>query len=96
MVKLTNIAVIICIAIVFYGTEMLVFDPGNISEASVFGLRILMFAFPSFFLVIGIIAMYFFPITKEKNLQNPHLSHQKKKLPMFQNLTFFSCWHVFT
>lgn len=65
IVKLTNIVVIICIAIVFYGTEMLVFDPGNISEANVFGLRSLMFIFPAVFLVLGLIAMYFFPIDKE-------------------------------
>ena len=45
---------------------MLVFDPGNISAENIFGLRALMFIFPAIFLVLGLISMYFFPITKEK------------------------------
>jgi len=81
MVKLTNIVVIICIAFVFYGTEMLVFDPGNISEANIFGLRSLMFIFPAVFLVLGLISMYFFPINKEKYNEITNKAkelHQKK------------------
>ena len=66
MVKLTNVAVIICIALVFYGTDMLIFDPGSISAENVFGLRSLMFIFPAIFLILGLISMFFFPITKEK------------------------------
>ncbi len=82
--KLTNVAVFICIAIVFYGTEMTVFNPGNISEANILGLRVLMFVFPAIFLSIGIISMINFPITKEKydelteNTRRLHLEKKKK------------------
>jgi len=66
IIKLTNVVIYITIALVFIGVEWAIFDPTTISDANIFGLRSLMFIYPTIFLVLGIIAMVFFPIDKEK------------------------------
>ena len=66
IVKFTNVVIYITIAFVFIGTEWAIFDPTTITNANRFGLRSLMFIFPTIFLVLGIIAMMFFPIDKQK------------------------------
>ncbi|MHA1273909.1 MAG: MFS transporter [Promethearchaeota archaeon] len=66
MVKLTNVAVFLSIALVFNSVGWAIFDPKITTEATRFGLRALMFIFPTIFLSIGLISMLKFPITKEK------------------------------
>ncbi|MFX1311588.1 MAG: MFS transporter [Promethearchaeota archaeon] len=66
IIKLTNVVIYITIALVFIGVEWIFFDPTTITDANIFGLRSLMFIFPSIFLILGIIAMLFFPIDKQK------------------------------
>ena len=66
IVKFTNVVIYITIAFVFIGTEWAIFDHTTITNANRFGLRSLMFIFPTIFLVLGIIAMMFFPIDKQK------------------------------
>ncbi|MFW9999151.1 MAG: MFS transporter [Candidatus Hodarchaeota archaeon] len=65
-VKLTNLLIYTTIALVFIGTDWAIFDPTTIETENIFGLRSLMFIFPTIFLVLGIISMIFFPINKEK------------------------------
>jgi GPH family glycoside/pentoside/hexuronide:cation symporter len=66
MIKLTNVFVFISIALVFNSVGWAVFDPVGTSEETIFGLRSLMFLFPAFFLIIGLIVFLKFPIDKEK------------------------------
>jgi GPH family glycoside/pentoside/hexuronide:cation symporter len=66
MVKLTNIFVFLSIALVFNTVGWTVFDPLGTTSETIFGLRSLMFIFPTFFLSIGLIFMLLFPINKEK------------------------------
>ncbi|MFX0104999.1 MAG: MFS transporter [Candidatus Hodarchaeota archaeon] len=66
IVKLSNVAVFISIAIVFIGTNWDIFDITTITGANEFGLRSLMVFFPMGFMIIGILAMSYFPINKEK------------------------------
>ena len=77
MIKLTNVFVFISIALVFNSVGWAVFDPVGTSEETIFGLRSLMFLFPSFFLVIGLIVFLKFPIDKEKY---DSISQEAKKL----------------
>lgn len=65
MVKLTNVVVFLTIALVFNSVGWAVFDPLGTTQETIFGLRSLIFIFPAIFLVIGIISMLFFPITKD-------------------------------
>ena len=81
-VKLTNVAVFISIALVFNSVGWAIFDPTGTTEATIFGLRSLMFIFPTVFLVIGIIAILKYPITKEiyeEITQEVSKLHEKKK-----------------
>jgi GPH family glycoside/pentoside/hexuronide:cation symporter len=66
MVKLSNVAVFISIALVFNSVGWEIFDPVGTTQETIVGLRILIFVFPSVFLGIGILSMLRFPITKEK------------------------------
>lgn len=77
MIKLTNVFVFISIALVFNSVGWAVFDPVGTSEETIFGLRSLMFLFPSFFLVLGLIVFLKFPIDKEKY---DSLSEEARKL----------------
>ncbi|MHA1783145.1 MAG: MFS transporter [Promethearchaeota archaeon] len=63
--KLTNVAVFLCIALVFNSVGWAIFDPLGTSEQTIFGLRSLFFIFPAIFLLIGLIAMIKSPLTKE-------------------------------
>lgn len=64
--KLTNVFIFLSISIVFNGVGWAVFDPLGTTDQTIFGLRSLMFIFPSIFLIAGVIAMLFFPINKKK------------------------------
>lgn len=66
IVKLSNVAVFLSIGIVFLGSDWALFDVTTISAATNFGLRSLMVFFPIAFMIIGILAMSYFPINKEK------------------------------
>ncbi len=63
--KLSTILVIITISLVFNTVGWAVFDPVA-TEDIILGLRILMFVFPAIALVIGLLVISRFPITKEK------------------------------
>ncbi|TFG25888.1 MAG: MFS transporter [Promethearchaeota archaeon] len=87
-VKLTNVAVFLSIAIVFNSVGWAIFDPTGTTQETILGLRILMFVFPTIFLVIGLIAITKYPITKERyeeiTLETIKL-HEKKKEKIFKN-----------
>jgi len=84
--KLTNVFVFISIAIIFNSVGWAVFDPKGTTENTILGLRALMFIFPAIVLLIGLIAMLYFPITKEKytqitkEAQKLHLEKKEKIL----------------
>lgn len=80
--KLTNVFVFLTIAIVFNNVGWEIFDPVGTTEQTILGLRSLMFIFPALFLCIGLIAMKFFPITKDKYdelTQEAKKLHEKKR-----------------
>ena len=57
-------------------------DTTGTTEETIFGLRSLMFIFPTVFLVIGIIAILKYPITKERYeeiTREVNKLHEKKK-----------------
>jgi glycoside/pentoside/hexuronide:cation symporter, GPH family len=83
--KLSSIFVILSINLVFNSTGWYVFDPILGSTALViFGLRSLMVIFPIIALVIGIISIHRFPITKQRYQQIKEeidkLHEEKKQL----------------
>jgi GPH family glycoside/pentoside/hexuronide:cation symporter len=63
--KLSTILIIITISLVFNTVGWAVFEPVA-TENIIFGLRCLMFIFPAIALVIGLLVISRFPITKEK------------------------------
>jgi GPH family glycoside/pentoside/hexuronide:cation symporter len=65
-VKFSNVVVFLSIAIVFIGSDWAIFNVETITNATQIGLRSLMVIFPAVFLLIGIIAMSYFPINKER------------------------------
>jgi len=66
LTKLSTILVILSINIVFNSVGWATFDPVGTTEYTIFGLRSLMFLFPAVALIIGLIAIRKFPLTKEK------------------------------
>lgn len=66
LTKLSTILVILSINIVFNSVGWTTFDPVGTTEYTIFGLRSLMFIFPAVALIIGLIAIRKFPLTKEK------------------------------
>jgi GPH family glycoside/pentoside/hexuronide:cation symporter len=81
-VKFSNVVVFLSIGLVFIGVDWAIFDVTTITGATEFGLRSLMVLFPIVFLIIGIIAMSFFPINKEKYdklTENARKLHSEKK-----------------
>ncbi|MFX1573489.1 MAG: MFS transporter [Promethearchaeota archaeon] len=86
IIKLTNVVIYITIGLVFIGVEWAIFDPTTITTTNIFGLRSLMFIFPTIFLVVGIIVMLFFPIDKKKyhkiteDARKLHLEKKEKVL----------------
>ncbi len=66
IVKFSNVVVFLSIGLVFIGSDWNIFDLSSAEYAVEFGLRSLMVIFPIVFLIIGIIAMTYFPINKEK------------------------------
>ena len=64
--KLSTILVITTIGLVFNTVGWAVFEPDNVTPEIVFGLRSLMVIFPAIALVIGLLVISRFPITKEK------------------------------
>lgn len=65
-VKLTQFLVFLTIGLVFNSVGWAIFNPLGTTQETILGLRSLMFVFPAIALVIGIISMIRFPITKEK------------------------------
>ena len=81
IIKLSNVAVFVSIALVFTGTGWGKYTP-NPGTDIIFGLRALMFIFPAVVLGIGIIFILLFPITKEKYeqiTQDAKKLHKQKK-----------------
>jgi len=66
LTKLSTILVILSINVVFNSVGWATFDPVGTTEYTIFGLRSLMFIFPAVVLIIGLIAIRKFPLTKEK------------------------------
>jgi len=66
LTKLSTILVILSISIVFNSVGWKTFDPVGTTDYTIFGLRSLMFIFPAVALIIGLIAIRKFPLTKEK------------------------------
>jgi len=82
IVKFSNVVVFLSIGLVFIGTDWNIFDLSTAEYAVEFGLRSLMVILPIVFLIIGIIAMRYFPIDKEKYNQlteNARKLHAEKK-----------------
>jgi GPH family glycoside/pentoside/hexuronide:cation symporter len=80
--KFSTIFIFITISLVFNSVGWAIFDPRGTTEQTIFGLRSLMYIFPAIATVIGIIAMFFFPITKERYhqlTQETGLLHEEKK-----------------
>ena len=77
IVKFSNVVVFLSIGLVFIGTDWNIFDLSTAEYVVEFGLRSLMVIFPIVFLIIGIIAMRYFPIDKEKYTQ---LTEDARKL----------------
>ncbi|MFX1321069.1 MAG: MFS transporter [Promethearchaeota archaeon] len=77
VVKFSNVVVFLSIGLVFIGSDWNIFDLKSAEYAVEFGLRSLMVIFPIVFLIIGIIAMSYFPINKEKYDQ---LTEDAKKM----------------
>ena len=66
MNRLTIIAVFLSISLVFNIIGWSVYNPELANKQTIFGLRSLMFIFPSVILLIGIISMLRFPINKDR------------------------------
>ncbi len=83
IVKFSNVVVFLSIGLVFIGTDWNIFDLSTAEYAVEFGLRSLMVILPIVFLIIGIIAMRYFPIDKEKYTQlteDARKLHSEKKI----------------
>jgi len=66
LTKLSTVLVILSINIVFNTVGWTVFNPLGTTEQTIFGLRSLMFIFPACALLIGLVAISWFPLTKQK------------------------------
>jgi GPH family glycoside/pentoside/hexuronide:cation symporter len=66
VIRLTTIAIFLTISLVFTSVGWAIFAPEKVTSEVVFGLRLLMFLFPSIAMALGIVFMSFFPITKDK------------------------------
>ncbi len=65
-IRFTTIAIFLSIGLVFNTIGWAVFNPREATEQTIMGLRLLIFMFPAIFLIIGLISMSFFPITKDR------------------------------
>jgi len=82
IIRLSTIFIFITISFVFNNVGWTIFNPLGTTEATIFGLRSLMFIFPAIALSIGILSISRFPITKEKFeqiKQDKAKLHEKKK-----------------
>ena len=82
IVKLSTIFIFLSISLVFNSVGWEVFDPKGTTEETILGLRLLMWLFPTIGLTLGLISMYYFPITKERyNILSEHSKklHLEKK-----------------
>ncbi|MHA1334226.1 MAG: MFS transporter [Promethearchaeota archaeon] len=66
IVKLSTIFIFLSISFVFNSVGWAIFDPKGTTEQTIFGLRLLMWLFPTIALIIGILSMLNFPIGKEE------------------------------
>ncbi len=84
IIRLSTIAVALSIAIVFPSVGWRIYDPTNVTIATLIGIRILMCVFPAAFLCLGIFFFKKFPITQEtyleikKNLEKIHSEKLKQ------------------
>ncbi|MFX1357199.1 MAG: MFS transporter [Promethearchaeota archaeon] len=87
LTKLSTILVILSINIVFNSVGWAVFDPLGTTFQTIFGLRSLIFIFPACALMIGLVAISWFPITKRKyqtikeEIEKLHIEKRKKIIP---------------
>jgi GPH family glycoside/pentoside/hexuronide:cation symporter len=65
VIRLSTIFIFLTINLVFDSVGWRVFN-ATATPDTIFGLRLLMFVFPAISLGLGIVVMYFFPITKSK------------------------------
>ena len=82
IIRFSTVFIFLTISIVFNSVGWAVFDPLGTTEQTIIGLRSLMFIFPAIALVIGILSMSRFPITKEKYEQlklDVEKLHEEKK-----------------
>jgi Na+/melibiose symporter-like transporter len=84
ILRYASIFMILSISLVFNSVGWAVFDPKGASQETIFGLRLLIFAFPAIALFIGILATIKFPISKDryteikKNLEKLHQEKREK------------------
>jgi GPH family glycoside/pentoside/hexuronide:cation symporter len=69
ILRYASIFMILSISLVFNSVGWAVFDPKGASQETIFGLRLLMFAFPATALFIGILATIKFPISKDRYIE---------------------------
>jgi len=82
IIRLSTIFIMVTIGLVFTNVGWAVFDPAEVTDATIFGLRSLMCIFPGIALAIGLLSMSRFPITKEKYEQlklDVEKLHEEKK-----------------
>ncbi|TFG01404.1 MAG: MFS transporter [Promethearchaeota archaeon] len=64
--KFSTIFIFLTIGMVFNSVGWAIFDPKGTTEETIFGLRSLMYIFPAIASALGVLAMCFFPITKDR------------------------------
>ncbi|MBD3253649.1 MAG: MFS transporter [Candidatus Lokiarchaeota archaeon] len=86
--KFSTIFIFLTIGLVFNSVGWAIFDPRGTTSETIFGLRSLMYIFPAIACVIGIIAMLFFPITKERYdylTRDTSVLHEEKKKKLYDS-----------
>jgi len=82
--RLSTVFVVLAISMVFTNVGWTVFEPEDITQEVIFGLRALMFIFPAIALVIGLVAVYMYPLHGDRlkkakeELQKLHTEKQSK------------------
>ena len=82
VIRLSTIAIIVTIGIVFGSMELAVFDPSQMTGVNLLSLRSLMIIYPAIALGIGILSMTRFPINKARydEIKSELMTlHEKKK-----------------
>ena len=66
LMHLSTVLVFATISLVFTSVGWTVFEPENVTQDVIFGLRALMFIFPAIALLIGLIVIYKYPLDGER------------------------------